>query len=242
MRAAFGQLGRRRASSGPPRYDVVLIVFIPTEVRTLVARLRATDPTRSVFGANDHHFELSEPIKEDELIAWEREHDVELPAEYRAYLLELGNGGAGPYYGIFPLGMWEGAGRELEVFDGALGDLRAPFPHRAAWNLPAERFEQPKFENDDEEHAWNEMLDTEYFDPSLVNGAIWISHHGCALRTVLVVTGSERGNVWADRRAEYTGIAPHVGNDGRHLGFGDWYMSWLEQCLLDSSAPGTHRS
>lgn len=219
------------------RYDVVLMVFIPTEVRSLVARLRAADPGRSIFGANDHHFEFNEPIKEGKLIAWEREHQVELPAEYRAYLLGLGNGGAGPYYGVFPLGMWDGAGRELEAFDNALGDLRAPFPHRDAWNLPAERFEPPEFENDDEEDAWNEMLDTEYFDPSLVNGAIWISHHGCALRTMLVVTGSERGNVWADLRADYTGIAPHVGDDGRHLGFGDWYMSWLEQCLRDSSVP-----
>ena len=69
------------------------MVFIPAEVRTLVARLRATDPARSVFGASGHHFEFREPIKEGELIAWEREHHVELPAEYRAYLLELGNGG-----------------------------------------------------------------------------------------------------------------------------------------------------
>lgn len=71
-------------------------------------------------------------------------------------------------------------------------------------------------------------------DPSLVNGAIWISHHGCALCTLLVVTGAERGNVWADRRTDYSGIAPHVSRDGRHLRFGEWYVSWLEECVRAS--------
>lgn len=219
-----------------------LLVFDPTEVRVLVAQLRALDSGRSVFGASGHHFEFRDPVTDADLSAWERVHGVGLPAEYRAYLSALGNGGAGPYYGVFPLGMWDGAGFDLESMDDALGDLRSPFPHREAWNLAADRFEAPTFENDDEEDAWHLTLDTEYFDPCLVNGAIWISHHGCALRTMLVVTGSERGNVWADRRAEHSGISPHVGSDGRHLGFGDWYMSWLEQCLRDATASVTRKS
>jgi len=33
-----------------------------------------------------------------------------------------------------------------------------------------------------------------------------------------------------------------VGNDGRHLGFGDWYMSWLEQCLRDATASVPRKS
>ena len=209
-------------------------MFIPAEVRALVERLHAAASARSIFGANGHGFELNDPISERELVGWERGHGIELPAEYRAYLLELANGGAGPFYGLFPLGMWDGGGRELDSFDDSLGDVAAPFPHRDAWNLPADRFEQPDFEDDDEEDAWNVKLDSEYWVPSLVNGAIWISHHGCALRTLLVVTGIERGNVWADRRADYSGIAPHVSSDGRHLGFGEWYVAWLEECVRAS--------
>lgn len=217
-------------------------MFDPTGVRALVARLRAADPSRSIFGANGHHFEFRARIKERDLVAWERRHRVDLPSDYRAYLLELGNGGAGPYYGIHPLGMWDGDRRELEPIDEeCLGDLCAPFPHRTAWNFPAARFEPPDFANDDEEDAWNTALDSEYFDPSLINGAIWISHHGCALRTMLVVTGAERGNVWADRRADHSGISPHVGGNRWHLTFGDWYMSWLEECLRESAAPVTRK-
>jgi hypothetical protein len=213
------------------------MVFDSSEIRDRVAQLRAAGVVHSIFGANGHRFELAPPIEVNALIAWEREHGVELPADYRDYLVALGNGGAGPSYGIFPLGMWDGLGGELVPIGDALGELRAPFPHREAWNLPAARFDPPDHADDDEEDAWNAQLDAEYYDPSLVNGAIWICDHGCALRTLLVITGSERGHVWADRRAENAGLVPHVGPDGRHLGFGDWYTAWLEQCLVQA-APG----
>lgn len=79
-------------------------VFRPADIRAVVARLRAAASARSIFGASGHGFELNGPISERELVGWERGHGIELPADYRAYLSELGNGGAGPYYGSFPLG------------------------------------------------------------------------------------------------------------------------------------------
>lgn len=209
------------------------MAFIAREIRDQVAQLRAAGAVQSIFGASGHHFEFNAPIEMNTLRAWERAHGVELPEEYRDYLLALGNGGAGPFFGIHPLGMWEG--HEIVSMDDALGDLRAPFPHREAWNLPAARFEPPDFEDDDAENAWNAQLDADYDDRSLVNGAIWIADHGCALRTLLVVTGRERGNVWADLRAENAGLTPHVDRDGRHLTFGDWYMAWLEQRLAQAA-------
>ena len=71
-------------------------------VRTVLARLRAAQP--QVFGADKHRFELNTPLPEAEVAAFEREYKVELPLDYRRFLTGLGNGGAGPFYGIFPLG------------------------------------------------------------------------------------------------------------------------------------------
>ncbi|HVV88569.1 MAG TPA: hypothetical protein VHE35_36245 [Kofleriaceae bacterium] len=106
----------------------------------------------------------------------------------------------------------------------------APFPHRTAWNLPASRLDTPDVDGA-ELDAWYEAFDAEYYAPWILAGALWICHHGCALRTVLVVTGPERGNVWYDRRADGEGLEPHVDADGRHLSFGDWYMAWLRDAL-----------
>lgn len=203
----------------------------------LLERLAEADRNCVVFGASSHRYKLEPRLAEPRVRAWEREHGVELPDEYRAFLLELGNGGAGPFYGIFPLGMWDGSGRALESWADAVGDLRAPFPHREAWNLPSSRLEPPEeFESDEEEDAWNEAFDAEYFEPSLLDGAFWICHHGCALRTALVVTGPERGNVWFDGRADGSGILPHADPGGRHLSFGDWYLDWLEDSLRTVSS------
>jgi hypothetical protein len=211
-------------------------MFDAARVTTLLAQLRDADRGHvGVFGANHHDYVLRPRLPEAELHVWEREHGVTLPVEYRAFLLELGNGGAGPFYGLFPLGSWDGSGGGLgglESLEDEVGDLRAPFPHRESWNLSASRLAPPdEFDSDEHENAWNDALDTEYYARSLLDGGFWICHHGCALRTVLVVTGPERGNVWFDGRADNSGIVPHTDAHGRHLSFGDWDLDWLAGSL-----------
>lgn len=208
-----------------------------TQTRALLRRLREADRELRVFGASAHHYKLEPPLPEAAVCKWEKDHGVELPADYRAFLLELGNGGAGPFHGLFPLGQWDGSGSGLEPWEHFAGLLRSPFPHDAAWNLPASRLEPPEdFKSDEEEDAWNTALDDEYYAPALLAGAFWICHHGCALRTALVVTGPERGNVWFDGRADNSGIAPHVDDRGQHRSFGEWYMNWLECGLREVGA------
>jgi hypothetical protein len=196
-------------------------VFDPLLIRRLIGELHAADP----------QYSMNLPIKARDLIAWERSHGIELPADYRTFLLEVGNGGAGPGAGLWPIGQWAPMTDLLELIDPSLGDLKTPFPHREAWNLSEERLEGPDFDNDDEEDAYNEALNEEYFTSSLVDGAFWICHHGCAIYSLLVVTGDERGNVWRDGRGEYTGISPHTDKAGRRVSFGDWYLDWVTTTL-----------
>lgn len=72
-------------------------MFDAAEVRTLLANLREADTRTRVFGSRSHRYALGPPVPEATLGAWERQHGIELPADYRAFLLELGNGGAGPF-------------------------------------------------------------------------------------------------------------------------------------------------
>src|SRR5215831_17083463 len=65
----------------------------------------------SCFGSDSHRFRLNAPADEVELRAFEKEHGIRLPDDYRAFLRYAGNGGpgrggAGPYYGIYPLDKW----------------------------------------------------------------------------------------------------------------------------------------
>ncbi len=56
---------------------------------------------RRVFGADGHRFRLNEPLLESEVDAFESKYNVKLPADYRAFLIHVGDGGAGPYHGLF---------------------------------------------------------------------------------------------------------------------------------------------
>lgn len=206
------------------------------EIRTRLDRLRLADRRRRLFGASEHRYELATCIGADALRAFEERHAIRLPEDYRAFLSELGNGGAGPFYGLFPLGLFDGSGAgPLEKWDGMegiVGSLATPFPLREPWNLPPERFEPPAaFASDEEEERWVEALDAECWRSDHVDGAFPICHHGCALRTYLVVSGPERGNVWYDRRAEGGGIEPHRDGQGLHLDFLGWYGRWLDEGL-----------
>src|ERR1017187_6620631 len=55
------------------------------------------------FGPHSHGFVLRPPVPEAASTRFEEEDGVLLPEGYRAFLTRLGNGGAGPYYGLLPL-------------------------------------------------------------------------------------------------------------------------------------------
>lgn len=58
------------------------------------------------FGSDAHRFELRPPASEEAVRAFEVEHGVTLPEDFRTFLLEAGDGGAGPFYGLYPLSKW----------------------------------------------------------------------------------------------------------------------------------------
>lgn len=92
--------------------------------------LRRLDARRVVFGSEHHGYRLHPPLSAQQVEAFEAAHGVSLPAPYRRFVTELGNGGAGPYYGVLPL-------------EPELPELLQPFPFTQASALP-----------DEDEDAW----------------------------------------------------------------------------------------
>jgi hypothetical protein len=76
-----------------------------TEARRIAERLAELDQRRVVFGAGRHQYAFASPLPESAIVSFEQRCAVVLPAPYRAFLTQLGNGGAGPYYGILPLNL-----------------------------------------------------------------------------------------------------------------------------------------
>jgi hypothetical protein len=225
----------------------VLTRSMPATIQTIctdLQRCRDANPQPKVFGADSHGFVLNPPVKHSVITKFESRHQVTLPNEYREFLTQVGNGGAGPYYGVFKLGEMDDSfdHKRWKENDGFIGVLSEPFPHTKAWNdLP------PYPEEQDDEDAYEAELqafDDLYWNPKQVNGAIPICHQGCASRNWLVITGAEAGNVWEDLRADEKGLRPVKSKSRRRLTFFDWYNQWLEAAVaqLPPSSPKKGRT
>jgi hypothetical protein len=194
-------------------------------------KLSRSDAARRRFGATDHDYKLNPPLSASVLEAFEGAHGIILPEDYRYFITEIGNGGAGPYYGLFPFGQHGDSFDFISWEEGYLvGDVSKPFPHVRAWNLPTTFWAQiPNSDDDKLWEAWDKIEYEHYWNPSLMNGAIPICNLGCNLRQWLVVNGEHRGFVWNDYRVDRAGISPLETKSGSPVSFADWYMSWLNE-------------
>ncbi len=199
-------------------------------IRNKLAQLKTLDKNFSLFGAQKHQYNLRRPISREAIQRFERTHKIALPNEYVDFLTLVGNGGAGPFYG-------------LERFEYALyGDLEfvqpetllspaEPFLYSEPWNLT---FNPTVTVEEDEEEYKKQLQSFEkgYFDIKHLNGVIAICNFGCGASLNLVVNGQEYGNIWTDDRASDNGIYPshEIGNKDR-INFLNWYELWLDSSL-----------
>ena len=88
-------------------------------IRDGLRRLREFTSPLKVFGSEAHGFRTHPPLSEKAVREFEAQHRVTLPPEYRGFLIQVGNGGAGPAYGLFKLGeMDDGFGHKPWDEDG----------------------------------------------------------------------------------------------------------------------------
>ncbi|NUT01948.1 MAG: SMI1/KNR4 family protein, partial [Hamadaea sp.] len=154
-------------------------------IHTRLAARQASDPDCTRFGARRHRHQLGPVLTEADVTRFEAEHGIVLPDTYRAFLLEVGNGGAGPDYGLFPL---DGTGMRSD--DRAErswpGYLATTFPHTQPWNPPY--YVPPP----DRPAPVGRMTEAEYFDPRWTSGSLIIAEYGCGSFHRLVITGPAR--------------------------------------------------
>jgi hypothetical protein len=158
----------------------------------------------------------------------ERFTGAPFPDEYRRFLVELGNGGAGPgYYGL--------RATTLKVLGWA--DHSRPFPHSAAWTETTPRDAPPP------------QGEASYDHPCHTAGSVSLADYGCALDARLILTGPERGRVWMND-PNMRGVYPFTpelsvplhsldgdpSEDDHHFTFMEWYSDWLTRLIQDLEA------
>lgn len=66
--------------------------------------IKQQDPEYRIQGAMSHHYKLDqEPVSRQAVEDFEDRHQVQLPEEYREYLVSVSNGGAGPCHQMYAL-------------------------------------------------------------------------------------------------------------------------------------------
>ena len=183
------------------------------KIKKTLSRFEGLETIPNIFGADKHNFKLN-PIKtEDEMVSFEKENQIQLPKEYRLFILKIGNGGTGPNYGLEPIE--NGKFIDLDKKNPKnLIDLSKPFlysrPWNLNWNIPIDIQEEEKY---------YEKLSLEYTDKKHVNGLLRISNFGCGVWINLVVNGYEYGNIWVDDMNSNQGLMPYQTNKKERVQF-----------------------
>jgi len=157
-------------------------------------------------GWEKHRFRLNPPIPEATIAAFESTHQIHLPMDFRTFLTSAGNGGAGPYYGIYPLEKcypFRSNRQEESVPDA----LARPCPLHLHL---------------DESDNWADQLGG--IPP--YQGTFAIGTQGSTYEILLIITGEYRGRVvYADTAGN---SAPHLAYEPDFLA---WYERWLTELL-----------
>ncbi|POX56206.1 SMI1/KNR4 family protein [Streptomyces sp. Ru71] len=171
-------------------------------VRARLREMAARDPELRRFGARTHRYVLAPHLPETDIRAFEESHGIALPAEYRSFVAEVGNGPAGPGHGVMPLTTPRPEADEEWAADDEWKEDR--LPGRLAEPFPlAEPLPGPIGAPAD-----------------LTRGTLMLAEHGCGIYTRLILNGAHAGEIW-QIDPEWGGFAPVS------PGFRSWYTDWL---------------
>lgn len=172
-------------------------------VRSKLALLASLDTELQVFGAASHRYKLDAPYSAGELESVERDVGATLPADYRAFLMNVGRAGAGPYYGLIePSPLMEPLFvREGQPYPSATSPF--PFTHEAPFDGPLPKGAQR------------------------YDGCILLAQQGCGYASLLIVCGSSAGEVWSDFSEGQGPLVPEAPS------FLAWIGGWLDGAFYE---------
>jgi hypothetical protein len=181
---------------------------------------RARELDLRPFGAESRGIpDFHPPLTESEVAAMEARTGITLPEEYRGFITRVGDGGAGPAFGLFRL---SSALRESKA-DRHPHLLATPFPHLEKYNPDTDPEVIAFWDRAD----LGEVSEDEqrFQSHRQAAGTLALCDEGCGYLHLLVVTGPTRGTMWIDSRGADAGFIP------LNATFLDWYERWIDDVL-----------
>jgi hypothetical protein len=176
-------------------------------------RLEGWEKYAKFFGVDHHRLQLNPCLSSQEIARFEEQHQITLPDDYRQFLLHIGNGGAGPYYGIAALHQWDECAAHLS-------DTPIAADFLSALPLLTPEYHQQK-------ERWQSVHPVHPQDA--YRGCMMLCEQGCTYFTLLIVSGEHAG------RVVYVDIdhlqPPYF---VAHTSFLMWYEAWVDELLTQT--------
>lgn len=201
-------------------------MFHREEVERILKQAQLIDSQCELFGTSTHQYKLNPPINQTFVDEVEKKYNFQLPNDYVQFITEVGDGGAGPSYGIYQFGNFMRKGKtpriekSYEAYRYSLGRPFTPQPiplNEAEWLAECFGFDIEAYkENPKKYFAYENDNDLCAMDGFLVLGS-----HGCGLEYGLITSGERYGQVFdTDNEGIYMFIA---------YSFTDFYQNWLDR-------------
>ena len=181
------------------------------DVRMKLDSKRESDLEFEAFGAYRHKYHLESLISEEEVRLVEERYSFQLPDDYRCFITEVGNGGAGPGYGLNSFNVND---------DEALKWCSKPFILMADHH-PDDDIDDLLDKLDAQDTKFCDSLMIAFQENIMFPGNLVLAEYGCGETRNLIVNGPCKGEVWAFDGTQNCIIR-------RKQSFMNWYMSWID--------------
>lgn len=184
----------------------------------LLEKAKKADFEFKVFGADKHRYKLNPTVSMGEVLKWEEDFNIKLPDDYVYFLTQIGNGGAGPYYGLY-----------------SLDELRQQQYYKRQDNK-----QNPIIDASLSKEKWNELMEQldsadddmyEEIEQYINTGVVIIGTQGCTYDNLLMCNGSETGKIvyidW-NLEGEYPPFLTR-------MSFFEWYIGFFEDIIAEYS-------
>ena len=207
----------------------------PEKARELIRLAKEADPKCRAFGANLHKYELNPTAKLKEVRQFEKEYNIKLPEGFVKYLTEVGNGGAGPDYGLYSLEMLRKRNPYLKQYGCKKAFIDKRFNcHSPDYNMKLIYEEREKICEEYEKAFDLPSDDNEYLNISLnvISGTLNIGTPGCTMSNRMIIDGGENNGRIAVDDSDMDENIPPVLTD---YSFEEWFCNYFEKIINGQS-------
>lgn len=183
------------------------------------------DAKYELFGASTHKYKLNPPVEASFVRIIEEKYGFTLPEDYFHFITEVGDGGAGPDYGIQSITEFLGEGTDTyskKYWEEYRYSLAKPFAPRPMLAEDVEEFaiatKEAYEKNPDHYFICEDDLETRFCG---TDGYFTLGTHGCQWDFGLIISGERRGQVFDyDNEGGFGFVAGS---------FTEFYQRWLDR-------------